>query len=328
MKAIVCTRYGPPEVLQLREVEKPVPKNNEILIKISAVTVATEDPLQRKGEPYFTRVFMGLTKPRKPVLGAEFSGEIESAGKDVKLFKEGDRVFGSTGFSAGSYAEYVCMPEAGFLSIKPANITHEEASGVCGAMTAWNFLKVLANVQRGQKVLINGASGAVGSAAVQIAKVFGAEVTGVCSTANLELVKSLGADRVIDYTNEDFTRNGQTYDVIFDVAAKSTFSRCYKSLKQRGIYLTTVPTLSIFLQMMWTTLFNTRVAKFSATGLLPLQERLTLLKEIIKLYEAGKLRTIIDKSYHLEQIVEAHRHVEYGHKRGNVVITLEHDSRV
>ena len=189
-------------------------------------------------------------------------------------------------------------------------------------MTAWNFFRAQANIQSGQKILINGASGSVGSAAVQIAKGFGAEVTGVCSTTNLEMVKSLGADRVIDYTNEDFTKNGQSYDIIFDVAGKSTFSQCKNSLKQRGIYLNPVLTLSILLQMFWTSMFNSKKVKFSATGLRPLPERLANLKELIKLFEAGKLKTIIDKSYQLEQIVEAHRYVESGHKRGNVVINV------
>ncbi|MEN8138340.1 MAG: NAD(P)-dependent alcohol dehydrogenase [Bacteroidota bacterium] len=322
MKAVTCTKYGPPEVLQLKELEKPIPKDNEILIRIFTVAVATEDPLQRKGKPYFTRVIIGFTKPKKSILGTEFAGEIEAVGKDVKQFKIGDRIFGSTGSNFGCYAEYVCISEAGLLSIKPPNITNEEATPVCSALTAWNFLKVKANIRSGQKILINGASGSVGSAAVQIAKVFGMEVTGVCSTANLEMVKSLGADRVIDYTNEDFIKNGLTYDVIFDVAGKSSFSKCKNSLKQRGIYLNPVLTLSILFQMFWTTMFNSKKVKFSATGLRPLPERLANLKDLIKLFETGKLKTFIDKSYKLEQIVEAHRYVESGHKRGNVVINV------
>jgi NADPH:quinone reductase-like Zn-dependent oxidoreductase len=219
------------------------------------------------------------------------------------------------------------MHEAGFLSIRPLNMTNEEAAPVCGALAAWNFLKAKANIQSGQKVLINGASGSIGLAAVQIAKVFGADVTGVCSTANLELVKSLGADNVIDYTNEDFTQNGQTYDVILDVEGKRSFSQCKNSIKRRGFYLTTYPRLSVLLQMFWTTMFNSKKVKFSATGLLPVYERLSFLKELIKLFKEGKLKTIIDRSYSLEQIVEAHQYVEKGHNKGNVVITMGHNHK-
>jgi len=322
MKAIICTKYGPPEVLQLKEVEKPIPKDNEILIRIFTVVVATEDPLQRKGKPYFARLIIGFTKPKKSILGTEFSGEIEAVGKDVKQFKKGDQVFGSTGSNFGCYAEYVCIPEKGLVSIKPSNISNEEACPVCSALTAWNFLRTQANIQSGQKILINGASGSVGSAAVQIAKEFGVEVTGVCSTANVETVKSLGADRVIDYTKEDFTKNAQAYDIIFDVANKSSFSKCKNSLKQRGIYLNPVLSLSILFQMFWTRLFNNKKVKFSATGLQALPVRLDNIKEIIKFFETGKLKTIIDKIYPLEQIVEAHRYVERGSKRGNVVINV------
>ncbi len=322
MKAVICTKYGPPEVLQLKEVEKPIPKDNEIRIRIFTVVVATEDPLQRKGKPYFARLIIGFTKPKKSILGTEFAGEIDAVGKGVKLFRKGDQVFGSTGSNFGCYAEYVCVPEEGLLSIKPPNMTNEEVTPVCSALTAWNFLRTKANIQSGQKILINGASGSVGSAAVQIAKVFGAEVTGVCSTANLEMVKSLGADRVIDYTNEDFTKNGQTYDIIFDVASKSTFSQCKNSLKQKGIYLNPVLKLSILLHMFWTSMFNSKKVMFSATGLRPIPERLANLKELIKLFEDGKLKTIIDKNYQLEQIVEAHRYVESGQKRGNVIINV------
>jgi NADPH:quinone reductase-like Zn-dependent oxidoreductase len=323
MKAIVCTKYGPPEVLQLNEVEKPVPKDNEVLVKIHAVAVTTEDPLNRKGSPFIIRCATGLIRPKRPIQGAEFAGEIETVGKDVRLFKEGDQVFGSTGTSFGCYAEYVCVPEDGFLAIKPSNMTYDEAAPICGSLAAWNFLKDKANIQNGQKVLINGASGAVGTAAVQLAKHFGAVVTGVCSSANLELVKSLGADRVIDYTKEDFTKSSETYDIIFDVASKSSFSRCKSSLTHEGIYLSTVLRVSILLQMLWTSKIGSKKAKFSATGLRSVPERLIFLKELVELIEAGKIQTVIDRRYPLEQIVEAHKYVEKGHKKGNVVITAK-----
>jgi NADPH:quinone reductase-like Zn-dependent oxidoreductase len=326
MKAIVQTKYGPPEVLQLKEVEKPTPKDNEVLIRIYAAAVTTEDPLNRKGKPFIVRLATGLIRPKNPIQGAEFSGEIESVGKDVTLYKEGDQVFGSTGTSFGCYAEYVCMPEDGMLAIKPANMTYEEAAPVCGALAAWNFLRDKANIQSGQKVLINGASGSVGTAAVQIARHFGTEVTGVCSTANLELVKSLGADKVIDYSKEDFTKTGESYDIIFDAASKSSFSRCKGSLTQKGVYLSTVLRIPILLQMLWTSKIGSKKAMFSATGLRPVPERLIFLKELIKLIEAGKIKSVIDRRYLLEQIAEAHRYVETGHKKGNVVITLEKSS--
>jgi len=327
MKAIVCTKYGPPEVLQLKEVEKPTPKDNEVLIRIYAVPVTTEDPLNRKGEPVYARVFTGLTRPKNPILGAEFAGEIEAVGKDVRQFKEGDPVLGSTGTDFGCYAEYVCMPEEGLLARKPVNVTYEEASTFFGALTAWNFLKDQANIQGGQKVLINGASGAVGTAAVQLARFFGAKVTGVCSTANLEIVRSLGANNVIDYTKEDFTKSGQTYDIIFDAAGKSSFSRCKGSLTQQGIYLSTIPTLTILLQMIWTSRIGSKKAKFSATGLRPVPVRLIFLKELVELIEAGKIESVIDRRYPFEQIAEAHRYVETGRKKGNVVLTVAQNNK-
>ena len=328
MKAIVCTKYGPPEVLRLKEVEKPVPGDDEVLIRTYSVAVTTEDPLNRKGEPFFARVFTGLIRPKNPVLGNEFAGEIEAVGKDVKLFKEGDQVLGSTGTDYGCYAEYVYMPEEGLLAIKPANLRWEEAAPVCGALAAWNFLKDKANIQSGHKVLINGASGSLGTAGVQLARYFGAEVTRVCSNANLEMVKNLGADKVIDYAKEDFTKTDQTYDIIFDAASKSSFSHCKGSLKQNGVYLSTVPGLPILLQMLWTSKIGSKKAVFSATGLRPVPERLVFLKGVIELLEAGKLKSVLDRRYPFEEIAEAHRYVEKGHKRGNVVITVEHNIKI
>jgi len=329
MKAVVCTKYGPPDVLQLQDVEKPTPKDNEVLIKIHSATVAAADVNLRKfNYPalfwLFARLGVGLSGPRKKIAGIELAGEIEEVGKEVKNFRKGDQVFGSTEkVSSGSYAEYVCMPEDGMLTTKPANLTFEQAASVpIGGRTALFFLRDKGNIQSGQKVLINGASGSVGSYAIQLAKYFGAEVTSVCSTVNLELVKSLGADNVIDYLKEDFTKNGETYDIIFDVVNKSTFSRCKNSLKERGIYLATYPTMSIIFQMLWTSMVGSKKAMFGGEN--EKLENLVFLKELI---EAGKIKPVIDRTYPLEQIVEAHRYVDKGHKKGNVVITIAHNNK-
>jgi len=329
MKVIICTKYGSPDVLQLKEVEKPTPKDNEVLIRIFAAIVSPSDCVFRKGEPFIARFFSGLIRPKNSIPGEMLAGEIEAVGKDVKLFKKGDQVFGSTGMSLGAYAEYICLPEEGVLTIKPANLTYEDAATVCdGALTALPFLRDKGNIQSGQKVLINGASGSVGTAAVQLAKYYGAEVTGVCSTTNLELVKSLGADKVIDYTKEDFTQSGETYDVIFDAVGKSLFTRCKSSLTQRGVYLTTVPTLVIMLQMLWTSKIGSKRAIIAFTGLRPAREKtkdLIFLKELV---ETGKIKSVIDRRYPLEQTAEAHRYVDKGHKKGNVIITVGHNHKI
>jgi NADPH:quinone reductase-like Zn-dependent oxidoreductase len=327
MKAIRCTKYGSPDVLQLKEVEKPTPKEDEVLIRVHAATVNATDPTFRKGDPFIARFFTGLRRPKNPIPGNELAGEIEAVGKDVKRFKEGDQVFGQTDFGFGAHAEYICLPEEGALAIKPANMTYGEAAAVCdGALGALPFLRK-GNIQSGQEVLINGASGSVGTFAVQLAKYFGAEVTGVCSTTNLELVKSLGADKVIDYTKEDFTKTGQSYDIIFDAVSKSSFSRCKGSLKQRGVYIFTAPSLANYLQMLWTSKIGSKKAVTTAPGMRPSSEKakdLVFLKELI---EAGKIISVIDRRYPLEQIAEAHRYVEKGHKKGNVVITVEHNDK-
>jgi NADPH:quinone reductase-like Zn-dependent oxidoreductase len=314
MKAVICTKYGPPEVLQIKEVKKPVPKPNEVLIKILATTVHIGDTKIRRFEPglgpvkdfFFKpimRIIVGFTGPRKKILGMELSGEIEVVEKDVTLFKVGDPVFASTEFRFGTYAQYCCIPEDGILAAKPANMTHEEAAPVSnGAITALIHLRK-AHIRKDQKVLIYGASGSVGTYAIQIAKYFGAEVTAVCSTSNLEMVKSLGADKVIDYTQHDFTQNGEIYDVIYDAVGKIESSKRKKSISKSGIYLNVL----------------------SMSGNIKLKvEDLYTIKELC---EAGKLRTVIDRRYPMEEIIEAHRYVDKGHKKGNVVITIDHNGK-
>jgi NADPH:quinone reductase-like Zn-dependent oxidoreductase len=325
MKAIICTEYGSPKVMQLKEVEKPTPRENEILIRIYATTVTSADVRIRKSDPFPVRFFYGLKRPKKnTILGSELAGEIEAIGKNVKGFKEGDQVFAGAGTSFGANAEYICLPETAAVAIKPINMTYEEASAIpFGATTSLLFLRDKGNIQDGQKILIYGASGALGTAAVQLAKSFGTEVTGVCSTANLELVESLGADKVIDYTKEDFTKSGKTYDIIFDTVGKSPFSGCLRSLKQNGIYLRAVHiNLSPVLRGLWTSMTSNR--KVIGGVVIERKEDLIFLKELI---EAGKMKSVIDRRYPLEQTAEAHRYVEQGHKRGNVVIRVEHNNK-
>jgi NADPH:quinone reductase-like Zn-dependent oxidoreductase len=330
MKAILHTKYGPPDELQLKEVEKPSPKDNEVLIKIHATTVTSSDCNIRNltFAPKWSRLPMrlfvfGVFKPRINRLGIDLAGEIEAIGKDVKRFKMGDQVFGRPDPAFGAHAEYICIPENGVLTIKPANMTWEEAASIpLAGNTALYFIRDLGNIQAGGKVLINGASGGIGTFAVQLAKYYGAEVTGVCSITNVEMVKSLGADKVIDYTKEDFTKTGQAYDVIFDAVGKISFSRCKNSLKKKGIYLTTLPTMAIILQTLWTSMIGGKKVKFGdALGKV---ENLIFLKELT---EVGKIRAVIDRRYPLEQTAEAFRYVEKGHKKGNVVIIVEHNNK-
>jgi NADPH:quinone reductase-like Zn-dependent oxidoreductase len=316
MKAIVYTKFGPPEVLHLQEVEKPTPKANEVLIKICATTVVKEDPDMRASPG-----FNGLLKPRNQILGQELAGEIESIGRDVTRFKPGDQVYGFDMF--GAYAEYKCMPENGALAIMPVNLSYAEAASVPnGALTALPFLRDKGRIRSGQTVLIYGASGSVGSAGVQLAKYYGAQVTGVCSTPNLEWVKSLGADQVIDYTREDFTENGKTYDIIFDTVGKRSFSECKGSLADEGIYLSTAPSPAIMLQALKPAKSGGKKVGFVAAGLRPAREKIKDLVFLTSLIEAGKFKPVIDRCYRLEQIAEAHRYVQSGHKKGNVVITV------
>ncbi len=325
MKAIIYTEYGPPEVLRLTEAARPAPKQNELLIKVHATTVTATEATFRRGEPWIARLFTGLTKPKNTQLGEELAGDVEAVGQDVTLFKPGDPVFGTAGPTFGANAEYICLPEEGVLALKPANVSYEEAAAsVDGFLTALPFLRDTGHIQPGHKVLINGASGSVGAAAVQVAKVFGAQVTGVCSSANVTLVKSLGADTVIDYTEEDFTQRGETYDIIFDTVGKTTFARCKKSLKPNGIFLeAAINGLAILPQVLWTSMFGRKKMKIAATGMRPPAERRRDLLFLKELLEAEKIKPVIDRRYPLAEIVEAHRYVDTGRKKGNVVITVE-----
>lgn len=322
MKAMVYTRFGSPDVLQLQSVEKPVPGAGEVVIKIYATTVTTADTMMRRGNTFLSRLVLGLRKPAKRfrTLGIELAGEIAAVGEKVTRFKVGDPVFGFGGFRPGAYAQYMRLPETASLGAKPATMTYEEAAAVVdGASTAYFFLKEKANIRRGQRVLINGASGSIGTFAVQLAKHFGAHVTGVCSTKNVELVRSLGADEVIDYTQEDFTLRADAYDIIFDTVGKSSFSRCKRALKANGVYLITVGGMSWFIRTLWTSRKPGKRAIFAMSV-----EKNASLKFIRELVDAGELRAVIDRRYPLEQIADAHRYVETGRKTGNVVITVSH----
>jgi NADPH:quinone reductase-like Zn-dependent oxidoreductase len=322
MKAMVCTRYGPPEVLQLKEVEKPVPGDNEVLIKIHATTVTVADTRVRGFKVPLSfwvpaRLALGLRKPKKAILGGELAGKIESVGKDVTLFKKGDRIFAFTGHNFGAYAAYRCMPQNGCLAIKPENVSYEEAAAISfGGITALQFLRK-GNIQKGKKVLIYGASGSVGTYAVQLARYSGAEITGVCSTGNLELVKSLGAHHVIDYTITDFTKTGTTYDVIFDTVGKSPISGSIKSLSKEGTYIHAVTTPATTIRIR-SGLITSRKKLIGGTFTANAEQ----INYLRKLVEAGEIKPVIDRRYPFEQMVEAHRYVDKGRKRGNVVITM------
>ncbi|WP_373233521.1 NAD(P)-dependent alcohol dehydrogenase [Cohnella sp.] len=319
MKAIVYERYGPPDVLQLREVAKPVPKDDEILIKVYAATASAGDWRLRKADPFLARLFNGLWRPGKiKILGFELAGVVESTGKSVTRFKPGDAVYAACGYGFGAYAEYKCLPETGGVGPMPANMTFEEAAAVpVGACTALQFLRK-GNIRRGSRVLVYGASGSVGTYAVQLAKYFGAEVVGVCSTLNVELVRSLGADRVIDYTKERLSDEGTAYDIIFDTVGKSPYKVCVKRLKPEGFYLQAVRVSPLpIIRGLWTNLTSGK--KVTGESMKDSAEDLIFLKELI---ETGKLRSVIDRRYSLEQVAEAHRYVEQGHKKGNVVISV------
>jgi len=324
MKAIVFTKYGPPDVLQLKDVEKPTPKDDEVLIKIHAATVATADCELRSFT--FTlwlwlplRIMFGVIKPRIRILGQELAGEIEAVGKNVKGFEKGDQVFAPiNGF--GAHAEYICLSGSAAMATKPTNMSYEEAASVTVfALNALHFIRK-ANIESGQKVIINGAGGSIGTIAVQLAKHFGAEVTAVDSAGKLDMLRSIGADHVIDYAQEDFTKNGETYDVILDVVGKSSFSPSMRSLRKNGRYVLANPRLLPILRGLWTSNTSSKKVLFEFASYK--SEDLIFLRDLI---QAGKIKSVIDRSYPLEQVAEAHRYVDSGQKMGNVVITIEHD---
>jgi NADPH:quinone reductase-like Zn-dependent oxidoreductase len=317
MKAVICSKYGGPEVLQLSETEKPVPKENEILVRVFATSVNTADWRLRKPDPWAVRLFFGLTKPKRKILGVAFSGQVESTGKKVTYFKPGDEVFGSTGLKMGAYAEYICLPENGVIALKPKNISHVEAATIpFGATTALYFLRK-SKLSDGQKILIYGASGSVGTAAVQLAKYFGAEVTGVCSTANVELVKSIGADQVIDYTRENIAKHTETYDVVFETVDKLSYSNCMKILDKKGTLILGAAGPGDMLKGTWASITGKRKV---LSGMI--SEKADDMKFISKLIESGKYKPVVDRIYPMEQIAEAHRYAEDGHKKGNLGIAI------
>lgn len=322
MKAIVYTEYGSADVLRLMEVAKPIPKNREVLLKIHATTVNRTDCGFRTATPFIVRFFSGLFAPKNTILGSEFAGEIEAVGPDVGLFKKGDQVFGLSADTFGTHAEYVCLPETGSIAAKPATMSYEEAAAICeGAYLALNVLREF-GIQRGQKILINGATGSIGSAAVQLAKHFGAEITAVGNTKNVELIKSLGADTVIDYTKNDFTQIDKTFDFVFDAVGKSSFFRCKKLLKRNGLYASTelgYLSQNVFLALL-TPLFGGRKVLFPIPK--DTKEDILFFKELI---ETGQYRAVIDRTYPLEHVAEATRYVERSEKTGNVVILIEHN---
>jgi NADPH:quinone reductase-like Zn-dependent oxidoreductase len=329
MKAVICSKYGPPESLHIKEVEKPVPKNNEILVKVYASAVTAADCRVRGFNVppsywFLARLALGLTKPRKPILGMDFAGEVEVIGEVVKKYKVGDMVYGLMGDRFGGYAQYLCLSEdwkGVGMALKPDSLSFEEAAAIpFGGLTALYFLRE-SKIQEGQKILINGASGSVGAYAVQLAKFYGAYVTAVCSAGKIEMVKGLGADKVIDYNNNDFTKLGEIYDVVFDVAGKASISDCIKILKKNGTLLHAVASPAVTLKMKWASMTSKR--KMVGGGPDPSTEDLMFLNKLI---EQGTINPIIDRSYPMEQIIEAHRYVESGAKKGNVVISIGHNS--
>lgn len=324
MKAVITERYGKPEVLQVKEIEKPTPKPNEILVKINATSITAASTFMREGKPYFGRLFLGLTKPKIKTPGTDLSGIVERIGSDVKEFKVGDQIMAETGLNCGAYAEYICLSSDELIVKKPESVSHEEATGILdGACTALAFFTDQVKIERGQKVLINGASGSIGTAAIQLAKEFGAEVTGVCSTKNKALVKDLGAYKVLDYTKNELQNSSETFDVIFDTVGKLSYAKTKKNLSKNGVFLTPVLRFSTLLHMIFISPFTKRKLKFAATGIRKHAQRMKDLIEVRDMLASKKLTVIIDRVYRLEEIQEAHTYVDSGRKRGNVVVTID-----
>lgn len=321
MQAIVCTQYGTPDVLQLQEVPVPLPGEREVRIRVAAATVGPSDCAFRKGDPFIIKLIYGLKKPKYPIMGTELAGVVDAVGSKVTTFKAGDRVLAISPNTFGAYAQYVCLPEDGPMIHQSPAMAHEDAAAICdGPPTALTFLRDKARLQHGQRILIIGASGAVGSYAVQLAKHYGADVAGVCSGVNVEWVKELGASRVFDYTREDFVQSGAMYDVIFDAVGKSSFGRCRRLLAPGGMYLTTVPSAAIMLQMLWTSLAKGKKAVFATAGLMQSKANL---HELLRLHDAGALKPAIDRRYPLAAAADAHRYVDTGRKKGNVLLVID-----
>lgn len=317
MRAAIYTSYGEANVIKIKNVLKPMPKSNEVLVKIKASSVTRADTMMRAGVPKFGRLFLGFFKPKNTSLGTGFSGVVDAIGDEVNDFKVGDEVFGEKLFSNGTNAEYICVSEDGILILKPEHVSHQEAAPICdGFLTSYSFLKDIAKLKRGQHILINGASGSLGTAAVQIAKLMGAKVTGVCSASNLDLVLALGADCVIDYTKRDFTKMEDFYDVIYDTVGKLSYKQCKPVMNYSSIFMSPVLNLEILLN----TIISPKKVKFSATGMRKQQELKALLKELTAYFKQGQLKTIVDKVYSLENIVKAHQYLETGRKKGNLAI--------
>lgn len=322
MKAATYPSYGLPDVISVKEVATPIPEANQILVKVHASSVTTADTMLRRGDPFFARFATGFPRPKVQIIGTGYAGEIVGKGEAVSAFSVGDKVFGETAMGFSANAEYVCVDEKGLIAKLPDKMTYAEAAPLGdGALTAYNFLRSVSDLQAGHRILVNGASGSIGTAAIQIAKYFGAHVTAVCSEKNHPLVKSLGADEVVDYSKDDFAHHTASYDIIFDTVGKRRYGDCMQALKEGGEFISPVLTLPLLGQMLWTGCFGSKKAKFSATGLKSPKELQVFLTDIIHMIETGKLKTVIDRQYPLEQIIDAHKYVETGHKSGCVVVT-------